>query len=168
MPISEYMRALREHIGPRLVLTPGVTAIIRDAEGRVLLQRRAEDGRWGLPGGAIEPGEAPAQALVREVWEETGLRVRPERLLGAFGGNERFRIRYRNGDLIEYTILTFECRVLGGTLAARDGESLELRWFTAEQLASLAAPEIHLCAQQTEAAPALFHWDERWLEALEP
>jgi 8-oxo-dGTP pyrophosphatase MutT (NUDIX family) len=168
MPISEYMRSLREHIGQRLVLTPGVTAIVRDEEGRVLLQRRAEDGRWGLPGGAIEPGEAPAQALVREVFEETGLLVRPERLLGVFGGNERFHITYRNGDAVEYTIVTFECRVVGGTLSARDGESLELRYFPPEEVASLAAPEIHRCAIHAAGAAALFHWEERWLDGLEP
>src|SRR5687768_8972457 len=129
------MQRLRERIGSELVLMPGVTAIVRNEAGEVLLQRRREDGRWGLPGGSVEPGEAPAQALVREVFEETGLRVRPERILGVFGGNERFRIRYRNGDVVEYTIVTFECRVVAGGLEPQDGESLELRFFPPEQVA---------------------------------
>ena len=55
-------------------IRPGVAAVIF-AGDRVLLQRRDDTGRWGLPGGAVEPGESVRQALVREVREETGLEV---------------------------------------------------------------------------------------------
>jgi 8-oxo-dGTP pyrophosphatase MutT (NUDIX family) len=165
MPMSPYMRALREKLGAQLVLMPGVTAIVRDAGGNVLLQRRRDDGRWGLPGGAIEPGEAPAQALVREVFEETGLRVRPLRVLGVFGGTENFRIRYGNGDVVEYTIVTFECAIEGGTLEPQDDESLELRFVPPAEVARLAAAEVHQCAVQQTDRP-LFVWDESWLAQL--
>lgn len=168
MPISRYMAELRKLIGSRTVLTPGVTAIIRNEEGLVLLQHRREDRRWGLPGGALEPGEAPAQALVREVWEETGLHVRPVRLLGVFGGNEHFRITYGNADVVEYTIATFECRVVGGRLEPQDDESLELRWFPPAEVGSVAAPEVALCALHAVEAPPMFQWDESWLQALGP
>ena len=168
MPISEYMRSLRELIGSRPVLAPGVTAIVLNDAGHVLLQRRAEDGRWGLPGGQLEPGEAPAQAVVREVYEETGLLVRPERLLGIFGGNQNFRITYSNGDVVEYMIATFACRLVGGQLEARDGESLELQFFPADRVRELAAFEVYQCAlAATRGEPPLFVWDEAWLEALE-
>jgi 8-oxo-dGTP pyrophosphatase MutT (NUDIX family) len=166
MPISPYLAQLRELIGPRLVLMPGVTAIIRDDQGRVLLQQRRDDGRWGLPGGQMEPGEAPAQALVREVWEETGLVVRPGRVLGVFGGNEGFRVTYRNGDRVEYVITTFECRVVGGTLGPRDDESLQLRWFAPAETQGLVAPEVHRLAAQPHETPAIYHWDDAWLEQL--
>ena len=65
---------------------PCVGAIIRDQAGRLLLIQRGHDpeaGRWSLPGGRIEPGETDAEALVREMLEETGLTVEPGPLVGA-------------------------------------------------------------------------------------
>jgi len=94
MGISTYLRDLRREVGTALALLPGVAAIIRDEHERVLLQRRSDDNTWSLPAGAIDPGEAPAQALIREVWEETGLRVVPRRILGVFGGSGGFRFTY--------------------------------------------------------------------------
>ena len=99
MPISDYLKGLRAAIGHEMILNPGVAAIIRDEAGRVLLQKRSDDGSWSLPAGAIDPGESPAQAVVREAYEETGLRVVPEKVAGVFGG-EGFRHTYPNGDVI--------------------------------------------------------------------
>ncbi len=136
MPISDYMRDLRRLIGPRLVLAPGVAAIVRDTQGDILLERRSDNGAWGLPAGAIDPGETPAEAVVREVREETGLLVEPERLLGVFGGR-RMRSRYPNGDEVEYTVAVFACRAVGGSLAPVDGEASELVYMPPEQVAVL-------------------------------
>jgi len=79
------------------VLNPGVAALIRDDEGCFLLQRRSDDGSWSLPAGAVDPGERPARAVVREVWEETGLEVVPVALAGVFSG-PGFLHTYPNGD----------------------------------------------------------------------
>jgi mutator protein MutT len=122
-----------------LLLLPGVSAVIRNEQGAILVQRREDDGGWSLPAGAIDPGESPAEALTREVKEETGLDVVPERLLGVFGGLP-FRHTYPNGDEVEYTVIVFACRVVGGELEAQDGESLELRYFPVEELPELEAP----------------------------
>jgi len=138
MPISDYLRDLRAIVGQRLLLLPGVAAIVRDAEGRVLFLRRADDGRWGLPAGFVEPGETPAEAVAREVHEETGLIVRPVQVAGVFGGG-RFRHRYANGDEVEFTVIVFDCEALGGDLAPLDGEALELRYFARDD-----APELPL------------------------
>jgi 8-oxo-dGTP pyrophosphatase MutT (NUDIX family) len=136
MPISDYLREVRRLVGTRLLLLPGVAGIVRDEDGRVLFMRRADDGRWGLPAGGIEPGESPAQAIAREVHEETGLVVRPARVAGAFGG-PGFRHRYGNGDEVEWTVVVFECEVIGGTLAPLDGEAIELRYFAPNDVPQL-------------------------------
>ncbi|HEX7243919.1 MAG TPA: NUDIX domain-containing protein [Longimicrobiaceae bacterium] len=137
MPIAPHIQALRAAVGSGLLLLPGVAAVVRDPGGAVLMHRRSDDGRWSLPAGAVEPGESPAQAVVREVREETGLEVVPERVLGVFGG-DGFRHVYPNGDEIEYTVVVFACRAVGGRLEAQDGEALELRYFAPEAMPPLA------------------------------
>lgn len=139
MPISPYVSGLRAVIGSQLLLVPAVAAIIRDDSDDVLLHRRSDDGRWSLPGGAIDPGESPATAVAREVREETGLDVIPVSVLGIFGGAE-FRHVYPNGDEVEYTVVAFECRAVGGRLRAVDGEAVELRYFDPEGMPELTLP----------------------------
>ena len=104
MPISTYLRGLREKLGTTLLQIPAVAAIIHDEAGRILLQRSSHN-EWSLPAGAIDLGESPAQAVVREVWEETGLKVRPVNAIGIFGGCNGFRHTYPNGDEVEYTCI---------------------------------------------------------------
>ncbi|MEM6313154.1 MAG: NUDIX domain-containing protein, partial [Planctomycetota bacterium] len=125
MPVSPYIKQLRQHIGHDLLMLPGACAIIVD-DGRVLLQRRADTGEWGTVGGAVDPGETPAEAAVREAREETGLHVAIDRLAGVYTSPE---IVYPNHDRCIYVITSFRCRVIGGELEAIDGESVELRWF---------------------------------------
>jgi 8-oxo-dGTP pyrophosphatase MutT (NUDIX family) len=133
MGMSDYIHDIRAKIGADLLLLPGVAAVIIDPTGRVLLQRRSDDGEWGLPGGAIEPGEEPAEALVREIFEETALDVVPERVVGVYSGPE-FRIRYPNGDETMIVSITFACRPVGGEPRVNDEESLEVRYFAPDAL----------------------------------
>ncbi len=127
MPMSEFMRRLRAQVGSTTLLSVGTIALIRDEAGRVLFQRRADDGRWGLPGGMIEPGEVPADALVREAWEETGLRVAPLRVAGVLGGPD-FHTRFTNGDELSNVTLVFECRATGGAPRPDGIETTELAY----------------------------------------
>ena len=83
MPISSYLKTLRDKIGHDLVATSAASISVFDDRGRILLGMDAETGFWTLPGGAIDPGEIPADAAVRECFEETGLFVHPERLLSS-------------------------------------------------------------------------------------
>ena len=152
MPISAYLRDLRAIVGPRLLLLPGVSAIVRDDAAQVLFIRRADDGRWGLPAGGIDPGESPAEAIVREVREETGLVVRPARVAGVFGG-AAYRHRYPNGDEAEWTVAVFDCDVVGGELGPRDGEALELRYFAPEEAPALQLPYPRSLFDRPSSAP---------------
>lgn len=116
MGATGYIGRLRECVGHDLLLSPAAAACIRDEEGRVLLLRRS-DGKnlWGFPGGAIEPGERAADAVVREVREETGLDVEPVALIGVYSGPEYVFV-YPNGDRVQPVTVFFECRVVGGEL----------------------------------------------------
>ena len=117
-----------------MVVRPGVSAIIVTGEG-LLLQRRGDNGLWGLPGGSVEPGESVADAVVREVREETGLEVRPVRLIGVYSAPALGQvITYPDGNVIHYISSSFECRVVGGTLVCDGTESLELGWFDPDRL----------------------------------
>jgi 8-oxo-dGTP pyrophosphatase MutT (NUDIX family) len=98
-PMSPYYQHLRTKIGRDLLLVPSVAAVILDGEGNLLLQEKHGEG-WSLPAGAIEPGEAPVEALRREVLEETGLMVEPASIRGVFGG-AAFRYAYPNGDVVD-------------------------------------------------------------------
>jgi ADP-ribose pyrophosphatase YjhB (NUDIX family) len=114
-------------------IRPGVAAVIF-ADDRLLLQRRDDTGRWGLPGGGVEPGESVRQAIVREVREETGLEVEPVRLIGVYSDPVHHQVvSYPDGNVIHYVSSVFECVVCAGALECGD-ESLELGWFDPEAL----------------------------------
>lgn len=166
VPISEYLAGVRKYVGHSLLLMPGVAGIIRNDKGQILLQLRTDDGLWGLPAGSVDPGEAPAQALVREVHEETGLLVRPTKLIGLFGGADGFRHTYPSGDIVEYMVALFACEIVGGQLQIGDDESLELKFFSLDEMPKLKKnfpPEIFAHANGAET---LFQWNEAWLADL--
>ena len=121
MPISEYLRNLRKLIGPQLILSPGAAAIIRNQDGNILVLRRSDTQEWSLPAGAVDPGETPSEAIVREVREETGLGVTPIKVSGVFGG-PNFRTQYPNQDLVEYLVVVVACEITGGQVSPVDGE----------------------------------------------
>lgn len=144
------------------MLLPSVAGVVRDSAGRILIQKRSDNGRWDLPAGMVDPGEAPAQTLVREVLEETGLVVVPEQLLGVFGG-PGFRFTYPNGDQAEYTITVFGCRPLGGELRPLDGEASELRFVEPGEMPELLPKYPRELFTRALGAPPLFAWSEAWL-----
>lgn len=105
-----------------------------DDDGRVLLGQRADNGAWTIITGMVEPGEEPAVALRREVEEETGVVVEVEHLLdtGVVGP-----ITFPNGDVCTFLNLDFRCRAISGTARVNDDESLDVRWFTLDDLPDL-------------------------------
>lgn len=133
MPTPEYISQLRTRIGHDLLMMPVANALVLNDAGEVLLQQRSDNGRWALPGGIMEPGEEPAETLIREVYEETGLRVAPERLVGVYGGDGNVGA-FPNGDRYAMIVMTFKCRVTGGELRIDGDETLALAYFAPDAL----------------------------------
>lgn len=109
-------------------LRPGVAAVIQDGAGQILLQRRSDNGLWGLPGGSVEIGESVRDAIVREVREETGLSVEVVRLIGVYSDPRIQIVRYPDGNVVHYISSLFACRIVAGDLQTGD-ETLDLRFF---------------------------------------
>lgn len=139
MPVPEYILKMRAHIGHDLLMIVGAAAIIRNDAGDILLHRRADNRMWGIPAGISEPGEELAVCIIREVREETGLDVIPERIIGVYGGPSHV-LSYPNGDQVASTSVCFECRMVGGSLRTDGDETLALRWFAPDNLPDSLMP----------------------------
>jgi ADP-ribose pyrophosphatase YjhB (NUDIX family) len=104
-----------ERIGRQGVLRLGCCAVIFDApRKKALLTRRADNGRWCLPGGHVESGETVIEACEREVLEETGLAIKVTRLIGVYSNADLLAI-YPDGQKVQVVVLSFEAEVQGGT-----------------------------------------------------
>jgi 8-oxo-dGTP pyrophosphatase MutT (NUDIX family) len=152
MSLSPYMTRIRARIGTDLLLTPAAGVALFDDEGRLLLARHVEGGRWGTPGGGVEPEESPREAAMRELEEEVGLHVDHCDLIGAYGGAE-FLVRYANGDLVAYVLVMYGSRSATGTIDLQAEELHEVGWFSENEAATL-----DLSTDMRLVVPDAFRW----------
>lgn len=144
---------LEEPVRPRV----SAYAIARD-DARLLLTRLSdaspvfEPGRWHLPGGGIDPGEQPADALARELYEETGLELLDARLLAA-----RSYTASRLGTTWHLVGLFYLARLAPGPLVVteRDGSTSEARWISRSELTGpVLSPAAADALRMIDALPA--------------
>ena len=133
MPIPEFIVALREKVGHAPLWLSGVSVVIRDDDGRVLLTRRADNGQWAVVSGVLEPGEEPSAAAVREAKEETGVDAELIRITSV---DVTEPITYPNGDVTQYLDVCFLARWTDGDAHVADDENLEVAWFAPSELPS--------------------------------
>lgn len=150
--MSPFLAALRAKIGTDLLVLPAAAAAVFDDAGRLLLAKHADDGTWGIPGGMVEPGEAPETGAVRELLGETGLEAEPLGLVGAYGGPE-FLITYPGGDRTSYVLTVHGCRLTGGSERPDGEEVLEVGWFDEAETARVARPR-----DLAKVLPDAFGW----------
>ena len=114
----------------------GVDVFIHDAESRVLLIKRTDNGFWATPGGSHDLGETPKECGEREVFEETGFEIKINRMLGIFSS-----LKYESDNYPwkgrEYVHCLFMGQIIGGIGGTSD-EASEIGWFFRDQLPPLS------------------------------
>ncbi|MFD8423387.1 NUDIX domain-containing protein [Streptomyces sp. NPDC059466] len=153
MAIPDFIRTIRASAGHQLLWLPGVTAIVFDDEGRVLLGRRTDTGKWSVVGGIPDPGEQPAACAVREVFEETAVDCVVERVVLVQAMEP---VTYENDDVCQFMDITFRCRAVGGEARVNDDESLEVGWFSVDALPELNEFALLRIKQALSQAPTWF------------
>lgn len=119
-----YIQNIRKKVGKDKIIL-NFTCGILSQSGKILLQKRADKGTWGLPGGALELGESALEALVREFYEETGVEVRVEKLLNVY---TKYSDSYPNGD---------EAQVLTILYLVSSEISISINFFTSDETLEL-------------------------------
>jgi 8-oxo-dGTP pyrophosphatase MutT (NUDIX family) len=112
-----------------------VSAFVLDDAGRLLMIRRTDNDRYAIPGGGQEVGETVAQAVVREVAEETGIDVTVTGVIGIYS-NPAHVIAYDDGEVRQEFSLCFRATPTGGK-PRTSNESSEVEWVTRERLDEL-------------------------------
>jgi ADP-ribose pyrophosphatase YjhB (NUDIX family) len=125
-----------ERVGRLGRLAVGCSAGILDPAGnKILLVRRADNKRWAVPGGYMEPGESAAEAAAREVREETGLQVRVGRLIAVYS-NPNILLEYPDGNRYQIVALYFAAEPIGGELHP-SSETTEVGYFSLDEIQHL-------------------------------
>jgi 8-oxo-dGTP pyrophosphatase MutT (NUDIX family) len=128
----EYILELRKLVGHRPLMMVGTATLIVDADNRLLMMKRSDNGSWGLPGGGVELGEELMSAASRELREETGLEADELRLFGVFSG-PKFFYRYPNGDEVFGVMIVYLAHAWHGEVCLND-EHTEWGWFAAADI----------------------------------
>ncbi|PRY21938.1 NUDIX hydrolase [Pseudosporangium ferrugineum] len=165
MPASDYVTNLRAKVGHDLVMFPTVSAVVLNDRGEVLLGQRSDNHRWALIAGLIDPGEQPAEALVREVLEETAVQVKVERLAGI----ALHEVTYPNGDHCHMVNTWFRCRAIGGEARVNDAESIAVGWFALDDLPELTPFALQrIRTALDDGAPAWFAQPGESIDGVPP
>ncbi len=130
--MANYIKDIREKIGHDAVFMPAVGAVIYE-NGKILLQKRQDDGKWATHGGCMELGETYLQTLERELKEEINIKPTNPKLMGIYSGEKTYH-EYPNGDKVYVVWILFLVEKYEGTLKEDQDEVLELKWFDLENL----------------------------------
>ena len=130
---GNYIREMRKDVGHAPLMVTACGVIIENDRGEILLQKRRNNGRWGILGGSMELGEKFTEAARREVYEEAGIEVGELELFGIYSGEDRI-ITYPNGDICCVTSIVFKARVYSGEIQNNTDEAMEHCFFAKENI----------------------------------
>ncbi len=126
--IDEWMKTAGLGVAGYVTPKVAVGAVVGDEDGRILLVQRADSGVWLYPTGWADVGYSPAEVVVKEVLEETGIECEPLRLIAVLDGQRMGFTR------IPLYSLVFHCRAVGGSLVAHPLECADVGWFAEDAM----------------------------------
>ncbi|VTS36602.1 MutT/nudix family protein [Streptococcus porcinus] len=131
--MSDYIKYIRSKVGQDSILLPFAAGILEDQYGRILLQKRADTGNWGVPGGCMELGESSLDTVIREFFEETGIQVEALKLLNVY---TNFETLFPNGDRAQTVGIVYKLRAIApyDINGVTNEETLELAFFSEERI----------------------------------
>lgn len=132
-PDLGYIMNLRKVVGHRPLIMPGAGVFVINDKGEILLEKRADNGLWDFPAGAMELGESFEECARREVFEETGIECGELEYFATVSGKEYYNV-YPNGDEAYFCGIKYICRDYIGTLKAQESEVTELKFFAFDDL----------------------------------
>lgn len=159
MAEKNYIARMREKVGHEGMIFNTVFGVLWQADrSAILLEKRSDIQKgWGFPGGYIEYGETPQEAIVREFKEETGLDVRVKRLLGV---SSEIVSENRWGDAQETIAMGFEVEAVGGTLREDGEETLVVSYVPVSPEPEMFVPQaqktVHQVINDNEASEAVW------------
>ncbi|MGT2808853.1 NUDIX domain-containing protein [Streptococcus iniae] len=133
---EDYITYIRSKVGKEKVFLNFSAGILENEEGKVLLQLRGDNQTWGVIGGIMELNESSVDTLIREFREETGLEVRPQKLLNVY---TNFETIFPNGDVAQTTGTLYLVEAKGPLAISnfKNAETLDLQFFSKEEIKEL-------------------------------
>lgn len=132
--MDDYIKKLRKKVDHDTLILNYAGCIITDDNNQILLQKRRDCEKWGFLGGMLELGESVAEAAIREVQEESGLKVKIDSLFGVYS---KYFAEFSNGDKVQTIVHVFKAEIIGGKLIENNDETLELRYFDTKDVPPL-------------------------------
>lgn len=139
----DYISEMRKKIGHSPLIIPGAAVLLLNDHEELLMLLRKDNEYWGIPGGAMEPGEQLEETAAREVFEETGMRINDLSLFDVFSGAELY-YEYPNGDLVYNVSVVFIANHPNEEITVNPNEHSEWKFFPLKNLPGNISPPIKL------------------------
>lgn len=128
-----YLLQLRKFVGHRPLISTGAATVVYNAKNQLLLVYRSDTHLWGLPSGSKELNEALETTAVREVFEETGVRITEPAFVTLLSGPQ-MQFTYPNGDQIDAVIVVYQATATDQVLQPQTGETEKVHYFSLDNL----------------------------------
>lgn len=128
-----YIKELRSLIGSRPIIMAGAGTLLTKDKNKILFIHRTDNDTWGIPGGALELGESFEEAAIREMYEETSLRIDNLKLFDIFSGQDYY-YKYPNGDEVYNVVAVYTTDKYSGKIVPDNIESKSTKFFEISNL----------------------------------